>query len=330
MSRISAVVLMMLIACSATQANDALRLEGEIVARETAALMPPAVEDLWQLSITKLTADGTRVTQNEPVLAFDGSQLQQQLLSKEGALNEKRSQREKLNLELAERERNERLATEDRRAQRDKAQRKATQPEDLLRRVDYKKLVIERRQAERQLELAMRRETLGVEQRKQERRLIEAELALLEGEVEELKAGMQALVVLAPRDGVMLHKTSWQGEKFDVGSQVWRGQAVAEIPDLTTLEVVAQLPEREMLRVAVGDRARVRIEGGGIQLDGRVIEIGRIVRSKSRNQPLPVIDLRVELSASAEGLKPGQAVRVEIDEAAADKLAMDDVAGASR
>ncbi len=293
-------------------AQGVLRLEGELVARQTAALMPPAIDDLWQLNITALTGDGTRVRQGEAVLSFDGGQLQQQLLSKQSALNEKRSQREKLLLELAERERAERLATEDRRAQRDKAQRKASQPEDLLRGVDYRKLVIERQQAERQLELAVRRERLGAEQRRQELRLLDAELGLLDGEVQQLQAGIEALVVRAPRDGVMLHKSSWQGEKFDVGSQVWRGQAVAEIPDLDTLEVVAQLPERELLRVRVGDAARVRIEGGGVQLDGRVIEVGRIVRSKSRNQPLPVVDLRVELSSLPAGLKPGQAVRVEL------------------
>lgn len=250
--------------------------------------------------------------QGQPVLSFDGGQLQQQVLSKESALQEKLSQRGKLQLELAERERNERLATEDRRAQRDKAQRKATQPEDLLRRVDYQKLVIERRQAEAQLELAQRREALAAEQRRQEQRLIEAELALLRSEVAELKAGMQALTVTAPRDGVMLHRSSWQGEKFDVGSQVWRGQAVAEIPDLATLEVIAQLPERELLQVEPGAQARVLIEGSGAQIDGEVIAIGRIVRSKSRNQPLPVVDLRINLRSPPDGLKPGQAVRVEL------------------
>jgi multidrug resistance efflux pump len=305
-------LLALLVFAGTVAAQEPLRLEGEIVAREKAALMPPAVEGLWQLSITQLSPDGATVKQGEPVLAFDGGQLQQMLLSKESALKEKQSQRDKLTLELAERERTERLATEDRRAQRDKAQRKATQPEDLLRRVDYQKLVIERRQAESQLQLAQRREVLAAEQRRQEQRLVAAELALLEDEVAELKRGLQALTVLAPRDGVMLHKSSWQGEKFDVGSQVWRGQAVAEIPDLASLEVLAQLPERELLQVRSGAAARISIEGGGQQVDGRVLEIGRIVRSKSRNQPLPVVDLRIQLLTVPDGLKPGQSVRVDL------------------
>lgn len=81
----------------------------------------------------------------------------------------------------------------------------------------------------------------------------------------------------------MLHKSSWNGEKFDVGTQVWRGQSVAEIPDLASLEVLAQLPERDLTRLASGARARVSVEGGaGRALDATVLEIGRVVRAASR------------------------------------------------
>lgn len=300
---------------TAADAREALRLEGELIARESAALMPPAVGSLWQLNITRLAPDGAPVKQGEPVLSFDGGQLQQQLMTKQSQLQEKLSQREKLLLELAERERSERLATEERRAQRDKAQRKASQPEDLVRRVDYRKLTIERAQAERQLALTEQRERLAAEQRRQEKRLVDAEIALLESDVEVLKAGIAELNVLAPRDGVMLHRSNWQGEKYDVGAQVWRGQTVAEIPDLSTLEVRALLPERDMLRVREGMAVRVRIEGSGVQVSGRIAEVARTVRSKSRLQPIPVIDLRIMIDELPAGLKPGQAVRVDVPDA---------------
>ena len=173
--------------------------------------------------------------------------------------------------------------------------------------------MIDRRQAEVLMQLAERREVLAAEQRRQERRLVDAELAQLGAGVAQLQASMLALSVKAPRDGVMLHKSNWQGEKFDVGSQVWRGQAVGEIPDLSTLAVRAQLPERELLRLAIGAKARVSVEGGaGRALTASVQEIGRVVRSKSRVQPVPVLDVMLELEGDLAGLKPGQPVRVEI------------------
>lgn len=291
-----------------------LQLDGELAARESAALMPPSIDDLWQLNITLLVPEGTPVKQGMPVVGFDGASLQQRLQEKQAQLNEKRTQQQQLQLQLAERERSERLATEQARAARDKAQRKAEQPAELVRRVDYQKLVVEREQSERKYQLALRREQLAAEQRLQERRLLDAQSGQLQREVDALQTAMAALTLTAPRDGVMLHKSNWQGEKFEVGSQTWRGQAVAEIPDLATLEVRAQLPEPEFQRVRAGQPVLVRVDGSGQRLDGRVADIGRAVRSKSRLQPVPVVDLRIELAGSLKGLKPGQAVRVEVSD----------------
>src|SRR5690606_22821634 len=129
--------------------------------------------------------------------------------------------------------------------------------------------------------LAERRETLSAEQRRQERRLLESEIGQLEAEVAELERSLVALEVRAPRDGVMVHRSGFGGDKFDVGSQVWRGLAVAEIPDMSTLAVQATLAERDLSRIQAGQPARISIEGGaGAALRGRVASIGRTVRSK--------------------------------------------------
>lgn len=120
-----------------------------------------------------------------------------------------------------------------------------------------------------------------------------------------------------------MHKSNWNGEKFDVGSQVWRGQTVAEIPDPATLAVRAQLPERDLQRVKEGVRARIVVEGGGgSAYHGKVAGIGRAVRSKSQVQPVPVLDLEIRLDDARAKLRPGQAVRVE--------LSVPDIAGGAK
>jgi multidrug resistance efflux pump len=290
-----------------------MMLDGELFARRSSAILPPAIDDLWQLNITQLAPDGKAVKQGDVVVTFDGGEVQKNLLAKQSTLKEKQAEFEKLTLDLDERERNERLATQEQRARLEKAQRKATQPVELLRRVDYQKLVIEREQAEAQMRLTAQREVLAAEQRRQERRLLQSEIDLLQADVALLTASLAALRVSAPRDGVMLHKSNFQGEKFDVGSQIWRGQAVAEIPDPGTLAVRAVLPERDLTRLQPGARARVSIEGGaGRALSARVEDIGRVVRSKSRVQPVPILDVTLTLEGDLDGLKPGQPVRVEI------------------
>lgn len=293
-------------------ATKSLELDGEIVARQSAALVPPVVEDQWQLNITMLLAEGTAVQKGTPVIGFDGAMLQQKLQQKQAELNERQSQQQQLALQLDERERNDRLAVEEARANRDKAQRKAEQPAELIARVDYRKLVVEREQAERKYALAQQREALSREQRAQEARLLRVQVDRLREEVRSIEKTLAELNVVAPRDGVVLHKSNWQGEKFEVGSQVHRGQTVAEIPDMNSLSVHAVLPEAEFRRVAVGQAVKVRVDGTGLRLDGRVEEIGRVIRSKSRLQPVPVVDVEVQILGRSDGLKPGQAVRVEV------------------
>src|SRR5690606_37992735 len=180
--------------------------DGEVFAQVSAPIMPPGIDSMWQFSITQLVADGTPVQKDQVVVSFDGGQLTNQLTQQQSALKEKRSQYETLLLDLAERERQEQLATEERSASMDKAARKATQPADLIGRNDYAKLVLEREQAQRQLQLAQRRERMAAEQRRQERRLLEAESTQLQEEVDELQRSLLAMNVQAPRDGGMLHR----------------------------------------------------------------------------------------------------------------------------
>lgn len=291
----------------------ALSIDGEVYARTTSPLMPPAIDQMWQFNITLLAPDGGPVKKGEVVLAFDGSTLAKQLAEKNSRLQEKRRELEKLQMELAELERTEHLDTEKARAELDKARRKTEQPQELIAGMAYRKLVVARQLAERKLLLARERERSSSDQRFQERRMVTSETAQLQADVDRLQASLAALNVVAPRSGLMMHKSNWNGEKFDVGNQVWMGQAVAEIPDTSTLAVRAELPERELLRVHAGDRARIRIEGGnGSVYAGTVQRIGRTVRSKSQVQPIPIVDVDIALDASNARLKPGQPVRVEL------------------
>lgn len=313
MKRAQALGLTVCMLLSGSIAAATLKIDGEVYAQRTAALTPPTIERQWNFNITQLASDGSPVKKGQVIVAFDSSEVMKRFAEKRSVLKEKQSQLDKLLLELAERERNERLGTAEARASSDKAQRKTTQPAELIGGIAYKKLMVERQKTERRMALTAQRERLAAEQRIEERRLIASEVTQLQAEVTRLQAAMSALEVTAPRDGLMMHKSNWQGEKYDVGSQVWRGQTLAEIPDTATLAVRAQLPERDLQRVAVGALARIVIEGGaGSALRGKVVSIGRAVRSKSQVQPIPILDVQIQLDDPRAKLKPGQAVRVEL------------------
>lgn len=313
-------VALLLLALSAVPLRlsaETLRLEGEIAAEKSVSISPPSVDGQWQYQITQLLPDGSAVKKDQVVVAFDAGDLQRRLVEAQSKLNEKRSELERLLLDLAERERTETLSIEEQRAELAKATRKAEQPAELLRSVDYKKLVAERQRAEARQPLIEQRERARAEQRRAERALVEAEVTQLSAEAAMLATALGQLQVKAPRDGVLVVRSGWRGERFEVGTQVFVGQSVAEIPDPATLVVRATATERDLFRVREGQAATVRVEGGaGRQFDAVVTRVGASVRSKSRRQPIPVVDVELDIQGNTQGLRPGQAVSVSLQSAA--------------
>ena len=67
--------------------------------------------------------------------------------------------------------------------------------------------------------------------------------------------------------------------------------------------------------VSLGLTKKIDVEGGAVPtLSGRITQISRVVRSRSKAKPVPVIDVNIEFDTPAEAarLKPGQPVRVEL------------------
>jgi multidrug resistance efflux pump len=302
----------LLLAMALPAGAETLRIDGEVYARSSAQIMPPAVEGMWQFNITQLAPDGAPLKKGAVAVAFDASTVMKSLAEKNSKLQEKQRELDRLQLELAERKRSSHLETEKARAELEKARRKTEQPQELIAGIEYRKLVVARTQAERKLALARELERANAEQRTQELRLVRSEIAQLSADVARLGKAQGELTIAAPRSGILMHRSSWNGEKFDVGSQVWMGQTIAEIPDPATLAVRAELPERDYLRVRPGMAARVRVEGGAGVFPARIASIGRAVRSKSQAQPSPVLDVELRLDDADARLKPGQTVRVEL------------------
>ncbi|MCX7512683.1 HlyD family secretion protein [Frateuria sp. STR12] len=302
---------------AAAPTDAPFHITGELFAQRSLAISPPAVDGLWQLTVTQMAADGAKVKKGGVLVVFDGSEVSKNLTAKRSELAEKQRRQEQLKLDLADRAREAELATAQARAEADKASRKASVPKDYVAGIEYRKLVVARDKAERKLRLTVERERIAAVARAAEQRLADAEVEQLSGEVAELQASVAALTVTSPRDGILLHQTKWNGDKIDDGSQVFRGQSVGEVPDLSSLAVRAALPERKLGRVRIGQVVQVRIAGGGRrQLAGTVVSIGNNVHSKSRVEPIPVVDVLIRLEGAQHAkLKPGQSVQVAIPSA---------------
>ena len=287
-------------------------VEGEIASRRTMPVAPPTIPYIWQYKLAFLAPEGTMVQAGQPIAVFESTEVMNRLITLQGTLKERERALEKLQLDQAEADRAGVLAQAEAQSNADKAARKATMPKELIRRVDYDKLVIDRAEKAQLVKLMQAQYEAQRRARQAERAGLQSDVAQLRAQIATLVKGQAALTVLAPRRGLVLHRIGFDGNKFTIGSQVWMGLSVATLADPDQLAVNAQVPEAQAAGVQVGQAARVTVAGTRQTLAAHVTGLGRAFHSKSASQAAIVRDVQLEFDAPPKDVKPGAAVQVEL------------------
>lgn len=106
----------------------------------------------------------------------------------------------------------------------------------------------------------------------------EAEVSRAEANLAASKAAAELSLLRAPLTGEVLKVDLRPGEPL-------AGGAVLQLADMAHVKVVAEVDERLIDRVRLGDHATVKVRGGASTIDARVTKIGGVVISMHR---LPV------------------------------------------
>ncbi len=291
---------------------EELKIEGEIATRGAISISPPTIPDTWQFQLVSLAPEGALVKKGQPLATLEANTVKTQLESRQAILKEKQSTLTKVRLDHAEGERAAELAVAEAQSNAERAKRKAMQPKELIRRIDYDKLVIERALGEQLAALAVRQRDAQMRARKAEIGALTTEVARQTGAIATLMKGKELMTIIAPRDGMMVYRTGFNGEKVAVGNQIWMGMSVASLADPKQMIVQAKVPEVQSEGVYVGQLARVTVQGSNVALNAKVVSLGRTFHGKSRSQPMVVRDLELEFDKQPSELKPGAAVQVSL------------------
>ena len=125
---------------------------------------------------------------------------------------------------------------------------------------------------------------------------------------------LSALEVRAPHDGILVFPQSWRGDAVGVGDTVWPSQPIAELPDLSTLEARVFVLEGDAGGLAVGQPARIEVEGRPeLSVEGKVERVDAVAKNRQRQSPVKYIEAVLSLAGrKGLSLKPGQTVRSSI------------------
>ena len=238
------------------------RCRGELRARRSVQITAPV--NVPELRIVWLAPPSSPVKQGDVVIRFDPSSAKQQLQEKEAALKQASAS---LDQAVAQA----RITAEQ--DKRDLATARYT--------VERARLEVSKTEIVSQIQGEESKIDLGVAEKKL--RVQEATVALHEAsdkakiasfgrqqeqaqaEVDLTKARLAQMEIKAPLNGIIVYLSNYsQGwinaKPFKVGDQVWPGAAVAEVPDLTTLEMEGKIEEIDRGRIAAGNDVRVKVD----------------------------------------------------------------------
>lgn len=274
---------------------------------------PPTAR--WRSRLQDIVPEGKRVSKGEVVVQFEVSRTDERIRELEGELNVHAGD---VGVDKEQKEqqiRQEALDMSNLKADVEKAVRLAEVPAGIVPGIEYQKLVERRRLAETLYERALYRKTLsdrdkvaGEENKK--RQIARAELRL-----EEAKRALDTFTIRAPKAGIAVIGTGWNGEKLTAGSSASGGIQILRIVNDEKLLIRATIPENLATVLEVDQRAIIVTETTGTaELSGIVHSVGNTVRRKSPKSLEMVRDFTVKLDEDySEILRIGVSVEVKVE-----------------
>jgi multidrug efflux pump subunit AcrA (membrane-fusion protein) len=275
---------------------------------------PPMFGNYWQFQIVNIAPEGKQVKAGEQLITFDAQRIRDDLQRFQNELDQASKELEKTRsqIDLERQELQSRLAAAENNYEKLKLKQTRDMQIEALNKVELDRLAFE--QARREVEALKERLDWHKKSSEATYQIIASKKTRAENKVNEIKKGMENFQAKADRDGVVIYKTKWNGDKFRVGESVWMGQSILEIPDLSTIIAEAYVPEVDIGKIKPGQRAEVTIDAFPDKVySGSVKSVGTLVRPKAWDIPNKILDIQIafeQLDTSI--MRPAMSVKVKV------------------
>ncbi|MBN1918578.1 MAG: hypothetical protein JW889_11775 [Verrucomicrobia bacterium] len=134
---------------------------------------------------------------------------------------------------------------------------------------------------------------------------------------------LEKMELVAPSDGLVIYgdpagsRRRWdsQEEEIKVGANVFKGQVVITLPNVTKMQVGIKIHEMDFLKVQKGQPAVIRVHAfPDEEFTGSIDSIGVLAyeRDSWRSQGVKVFDAVVKIDGAQRRLRPGMMARVDV------------------
>ena len=313
---------LLLVACKGGIHNDSKVSEsvrhtivetGELSAVRTKAFVLPRFGRFGSFRIIGLAEHGKVIHEGDSVIQLDPTDVTKYIVDRETALESQLASLEKMLVNQDNRDsqaestiRSELATYELRRLTFEAAQFESERTKKIKE--------LEFQQATIQLNLAKRRLELNAVINENDLKIQQIRVNQIKKDIENAYSIIPQLTVRSSIPGIFqiaYNRRSWQ--LFQIGDEVWHGNTMASVPDLTWMKVKTQISENDFLRIKEGDKVIVRLDAlPEVAFEGYISNIGLFCHPKDYNNPRhKIFDVEVRLLVSDERLKPGMTVSCE-------------------
>ncbi len=301
---------------------DYLQLRGEI--RPIRSVMLTAPSSGTDLQILEIAKNGASVNPGDVVVQFDTTTQQRTLEQKQSELKQDESEIEKTRAELGRREQaaetdleQARLFAE--RARLDLAQKEVKSPRE-GEKLDLALANAEQHVKELEKKLEAERASASADVASARQKRDKARF-----DVDEAERIIAAMTMRAPARGSISllpnYRAATMGSRsapeFRAGDRAYFGAPIAELPDLTTVQLSCHIDEEDRARVQIGRAALMRVDAiPNRELKGTVGEIAMMAKPDfSSWPPTRSFDIVITLGDTDQRLRSGMSAsaRVELE-----------------
>lgn len=288
---------------------------GELKAKKSEDIKGPTglrAQGIWQIKITDLVSEGTYVKEGDYVGQLDKSEVAT-----------------KINTAATEVEK---ITTEYEQARLDTAIEMMKLRDELINlnyEIEEKRLIsnqstyeapavqrqseIDLEKAERKLQQSLNNISLKRKQNTAKLHQVKLSLQQQQSKLDRLDELVQELKILAPKDGMVVYKRSWNGAKITSGSQisVW-DPTVATLPDLSKMVTKTYVNEIDISNLRKGLSVNLTIDAfPDKSFTGEVVDVAN-VGEQLPNSDAKVFEVTVEINEKDTLLRPAMTTNNQI------------------
>lgn len=197
----------------------------------------------------------------------------------------------------------------------EQAKLKAQVPNEVVSRREFQEAQLTLEKAKTEYENHMNK----IEKKKKEQ-AAESQVKIIEKEklkvqLDRARNDLNGMKIPAPTDGMVLYNDHWnERRKLQVGDLVWPGWPVVQLPDLTEMEVFAQVNEVDGPKLSIGARAEVKLDSYPDKvITGEIKDISQTAIKASRMAKAKIFRVTISLNQTLmEIMKPGMSALVSV------------------